>query len=249
MKNLMLFAFAAAAFVTSAAQAQTTSGTYLGNGNTSFGGAVGNGSLSITNDVAGALNFTYTRGTGNFNDALVIYFDTTSGGATSTSGFTDQGDGLRKAISGVDGGNRSTLNFAPFFGADYALALNSGFAGLWNLSNASNFQFLTSANLSPTGNAQTAYTFNINASNIGLTANSGQTFSFFATYTSESAFRSVETVGASYDGSPSAGWNSFTAAGSNSFAIVPEPSSAALAALASMGVVAQVLRRGRKLRD
>src|SRR3989475_12654611 len=83
--------------------------TYPGNGNSGFGGAIGLGSLTLTDNgttVFGTVN----KGPGPFNDALVIYLDSVGGGFTDTSGFSDAGDGLRKAISGFDGGaNRSLM--------------------------------------------------------------------------------------------------------------------------------------------
>ncbi len=245
MKTIVSVAILAAAVATSSVRGQTVSETFAGNQNTSFGGAVGNGSLQVVNDSLGAINFTYTRGSSNFDNAIVIYIDSVTGGATSTSGFTDTGDGLRRAISGVDGGNRSTLNFAGGFGADYAIALNNGFAGLWSLSNPASFPFQTSAGLLPGSATQTeaSYTFGITAADIGLTANSGDSFSFFSTYVSETAFRSVETFGASYTGSPSAGWNTFDAAGVNAFTLVPEPTTCGFLTAAAVAMAARMARR------
>jgi hypothetical protein len=244
MKKSFIIAALALAGLANANAQTSTNQTYNGNGNTSFGGAVGNGSLQISNNGAGALDFTFTRGGGNFNNALVIYFDSISGGDASTANYTDTADGLRRAISGFDVAlGRSTLNFGDGFGADYAIALNNGFAGLWSLSNPANFAFQKSANLSPTGETQTAYTFSINVADIGLTANSGESFSFFDTYISETAFRSVETMGASYQNSPAAGWNTFDAADVNSFTTVPEPSTVALLALSALGVAGYAARR------
>jgi hypothetical protein len=245
MKKILLSTFVAATFAVGSANAQLVTNNYAGNGNTGFGGAVGTGSLQIVNDNLGALNFTYTRGSSDFNNAIVIYFDSISGGATSTSGFTDTGDGLRKAMSGLDGANRSTLNFAGGFGADYAIALNNGFAGVWSLSDPANFPFVTSASLlpSPATQTETAYTFSLNVSNIGLTPGSGQSFSFFTTYISETAFRSTETFGAGFTGSPAQGYNTFDAAGNNSFTTVPEPSTYALLGLGALALGGYMARR------
>ena len=239
MKKFLLAAFAASAITTAVGHAQLLTNTYAGNGNAGFGGAVGNGSLQIVNDNLGALNFTFTRGTsGIFNDALVLYFNTTAGGATNTSGFTDSADGLRRAISGVNtNGDRSTLNFASGFGADFAIAFDSNFAGLWSLSSPSSFGFISNANLTPTGTtSNSTYAFGINVTNIGLTPASGQSYSFFASYISTSAFRSTETIGSSFTGSPTQGYNTFDAAGSNTFTTVPEPSTYALLALSALGL-------------
>jgi len=243
MKKILLTTIAAAAFA-SAVSAQVVS-NYPGNGSTGFGGAVGTGSLSLSNDSSGLLNFSYTRGSSDFNNAIVLYFDSIGGGANDTAGYTDTADGLRRAISGFDTVNgRSTLTFGGGFGADFAIALNSGFAGLWNLTNTANFTFLTSAALSPTGTQTNAtYNFSINVTDLGLIANSGQSFNFFSTYISESAFRSTETFGATYSGTPAQGWNPFSAAGNNAFTTVPEPSTYALLALSGIGLAGYVARR------
>src|SRR4051812_39147009 len=85
--------------------------TYSGNGNAGFGGPIGTGSLTLTDDGT-TLSGTITKGANGFNDALVIYIDSTAGGFADTSTFSDANDGLRKAISGFDGGgNRSLLTF------------------------------------------------------------------------------------------------------------------------------------------
>src|SRR5438128_9043627 len=89
--------------------------TYSGNGNSGFGGPIGLGSLTLTDNgttVSGTIN----KGPNGFNDALVLYVDSTPGGFADTSGFADGADGLRKAISGFDGGaNRSSLTFSSGF--------------------------------------------------------------------------------------------------------------------------------------
>ncbi|MFM1902701.1 MAG: hypothetical protein RLZZ440_601 [Planctomycetota bacterium] len=247
MKVMLLFACLAAGLAVSSVRGQSVSETFAGNQNTSFGGAVGTGSLQVSNDALGAINFTYTRGSSNFDNAIVIYIDSEAGGATSTSGFIDTGDGLRRAISGLDGSNRSTLNFTSGFEADYAIALNNSFAGLWSLSNSANFPFKTSAGLTPSSATQTeaSYTFGISAADIGLVANSGGAFSFFSSYISESAYRSVETFGASYTGAPTAGWTTFDAAASNTVALVPEPVTSGFlaAAVAAFAGRAAIRRR------
>src|SRR5213593_2341397 len=106
MKFLFGFAASAAVFCFS-----TSAATYSGNGNSGFGGPIGLGSLTLTDDgttVSGTVN----KGPNGFNDVLVIYIDSVGGGFSDTSGFADSGpgDGLRKAISGFDGGaNRSVM--------------------------------------------------------------------------------------------------------------------------------------------
>src|SRR5882762_10352862 len=96
--------------------------TYSGNGNSGFGGPVGLGSLTLTDNgttVSGTLN----KGPNGLNDVLVLYIDSVGGGFSDSSGFADSADGLRKAISGFDGGgNRSVLTFNGML-PDYAIAL------------------------------------------------------------------------------------------------------------------------------
>src|SRR5437016_865324 len=78
---------------------------YNGNGSTDFGGAVGTGSLQLT-DNGTTLSGTFNRGTGgsgSFADILVVFIDSKPGGFSSTIGFTDASSLLTKAISGLDG--------------------------------------------------------------------------------------------------------------------------------------------------
>src|SRR5438874_12940091 len=85
--------------------------TYSGNGNSGFSGPIGLGSLTLT-DNGTTVSGTVNKGPNGFNDVLVIYLDSVGGGFSDTSGFADGGDGLRKAISGFDGGsNRSLMTF------------------------------------------------------------------------------------------------------------------------------------------
>src|SRR5436190_11653582 len=111
----------------------TLAATYSGNGNSGFGGPIGLGSLKLTDNgttVFGTVN----KGPNGFNDVLVIYIDSVSGGFTNTSGFSDGAGLLQKAISGFDGGaNRSLLTFSDML-PDYAIALgplSGNSAGLW----------------------------------------------------------------------------------------------------------------------
>src|SRR6267378_1508597 len=187
--------------------------TYSGNGNSGFGGPIGLGSLTLTDNgttISGQIN----KGPNGFNDALVIYIDSQAGGFADTSGFADGADGLRKAISGFDGGgNRSLMTFAPGFSPDYAIALgpsSDNFGGLWQLANggANSLNFVSSVNLNPTGNNNSpTYTFSLNVAQLGLTPNSGATFSLLGTYISDSGYRSDEAMAGNDVGAQ--GWNPF----------------------------------------
>src|SRR6478752_4289382 len=112
LRNLVLASLAGASF-------SAHSATYSGNGSLDFGGPVGTGTLSLS-DNGTTISGTLTKGSGSLNDSLVIYIDSTAGGFADTSGFADANDGLRKSISGFDGGaNRSLMTFASGFSPDY----------------------------------------------------------------------------------------------------------------------------------
>jgi hypothetical protein len=209
--------------------------TYSGNGNSGFGGPIGLGSLTLTDNgttVFGTVN----KGPNSFNDVLVLYVGSVSGGFSDTSGFADGADGLRKAISGFDGGaNRSLLTMPAGFLPDYAIALgpsSDNFGGLWQLANGGNnsLNFVASVNLNPTGNNNSpTYTFSFNVSQIGMTPNSASTFFLLGTYISNSGFRSDEAVAGNDVGVQ--GYNPFLGTAFVSYTIVPEPSSLALLGL------------------
>ena len=159
--------------------------TYFGNGGTGFGGTLGNGSLTLTDDgttVSGTFN-----NAAAFNNAVVLYIDSEAGGFSSTMGFTDVADGLRQAISGTNGTDRTTATFDPGFEPDYAVAFNATFAGVWELTTGSH-NFVTSASIMGTG----PYTFSFPLTAIGSPSGS---YDFAATLISETAFRSDEAIG------------------------------------------------------
>lgn len=241
-KNLLAIGMAALSLSFSASAV-----TYSGNGNSGFGGPLGQGSLTLT-DNGTTLSGTITKGPNNFNDVLVIYLDSISGGFADTSGFADGADGLRKAISGFDGGaNRSTMTFVAGFSPDYALALgpsSDNFGGLWQLANggANSLNFVSSANLSPTGTGGSAtYTFSIALSAIGITP--GNSFRLFGSYTSNSGFRSDENLPGAATGTQ--GWNNFTQTSFVTYNVAPVPEPTSLMLGASGLALMYVIRRRR----
>lgn len=225
---------------------------YSGNGDTSFNGAVGNGSLAL-NDDGTTVSGTFSRGTsGNFNDSLVIYIDSVSGGFTSTSGFTDTADALRRSISGYNGGtDRSTANFVSGFTANYAIALGvngPNFGGLWGLVGSGSHNFISSVNLSPANiPGNTTFGFSFTWAQIGLTANTaGNAFNIQSRYISGTGFGSLETFEDFSSGST--GYNPVTFSTSDTYlTAVPEPTNIALGAFGLVLLFGGVWRHLRQL--
>ena len=174
--------------------------TYNGNGNTGFGGPLGDGSIEISDDGT-TISFVFTRGSDNFNDGLVLYFDSETGGFNSTSGFTDQSDYSRQAVSGYNGNTSAPMTFRKGFEADYAVSVHVNsfdFAGTFDLVSGGSHTFVSSANLVGTpGVSETSYSFSIDKSDIGISGTID--FDFVATYLNPNSsgipFRSDEAIG------------------------------------------------------
>lgn len=237
MKTKTLLALGASALLAWTGHAAT----YLGNGNTGFGGAVGQGSLLLTDDGT-TLYGTFTRGSGNFNDALVIYIDSILGGASSTLNYTDSGDGLRRAISGYNGTDRSVLTMPAGFLPDYAIALgpaSDSYGGLWALVEGGSHTWLAGVSLTPLVNNAATYTFSLNLASIG----SPLSFKLLGTYISNTGYRSDEALATAVSGVQ--GWNPFTANGYGIY-VVPEPSTVALLSLGGLLAAGYGIRRRRQ---
>ena len=216
---------------------------FTGNGNTGFGDVLGNGSLTFTHS-GDIVSGTLTKGAGDLNDSLVIYLDTTAGGFNSTSTFDDTADALRQAISGFNGTDRSGITFASGFDADFAIALDKDFGGLWSVADTGAHGFVNGLGLSPTGTATSAtYDFTFNLSDLGLTP--GDSIDFVATYIASSAFRSDEAIGDGINaGNP--GWTDVTFTSAHTIVTaVPEPSSIAFLAGAVVMGAGRFRRRNR----
>ena len=259
-------AAAAAVFLTTG---RCRADTYLGNGATGFGGPVGNGALTVTNDGAGNVTFSFAAAGGSLGGAapsndLVVYLSTGAAGLSNTSslvGDTDNGDEGRRAVSGSDStqGTSTLVNFASGFQASYALSIQDNYVSLFSLPQASSpNRYLTYV----TGAAQSAEpdTLTISLADIGLSQ--GASFNFVGTLISTQAtsadptpaYRSNETIadGLTLSGSDGGGVN----AGSNGTVdfsdydtyateATPEPASLTLLAIGVGGTLAGRRRRPR----
>jgi hypothetical protein len=233
--------------VTSVAMAQTT---YPGNGATGFGGTIGGGSLTLTDDGT-TISGTLTAGAA-FNDGFVIYIDSIGGGADASvisqgAGFTDTADSNRHAITAVTAAD-ATRSIGLPIAADFAIALlpaQGPFGGLWSLSNGTSLPFVASTNLLPLNSTGPVYTFSFNLADIGLTA--GQSFNFVTTYLNGSnGFLSNETLaGTTGLGATNPGDTSVTLAGFQTYTTtaVPEPATVLLVGPAILAGMFFVRRR------
>ncbi len=195
IKNL-LFGFL---MLCSAAGAQTV---YNGNTKTGFGGTIGNGSLTISDN---GTDITLALATaGSFNDILVVYFDSKTGGFANTTTFNDQSDGGRRAISGKSGSGTSNVSFPDGFNADYGLAWGNFGSVLFELA-AGGDNSLVFKNF----NASTS-TVTFPKSMLGI--DGAVIFKLIGTYVAESAYRSnealVENIGNGSEGGGNFGFNS-----------------------------------------
>ncbi len=233
------------ALISSSALAQTT---YNGNGNTGFGGPVGNGNLVVSDDGT-SVTFNFNAASSLSGNDLVIYIDSITGGFSSTSGFNDSQDGGRSAVSGYTstgnggGSGQSTLTFASGFLPDYAIDVQSGYASLFGLNNGGNnsLNFITGAAQSGTS----PYTLTVPLVDLGLTPGAAQSFGLFGTFISETGYRSTEALAGNDTGSQ--GWG--TTVTQTSFAtyvtVVPEPSTVLLGA-SGLAILCVINQRRKK---
>ncbi|MFN3952032.1 MAG: T9SS type A sorting domain-containing protein [Thermaurantimonas sp.] len=181
--------------------------TISGNGNSGFGDPVGSGSLEISTSGSN-ISFKITRGSGNFNDYLVIYIANGNTGRRAIDGeLSDNNDSHRRAISlrGTAG-----VTFSGGFMATHAIALNAGslsFCGLWSIPATGTvgdggLVYINGVS-GPGSNTFSNFTFTITYANIGLSA--GDPFSVVCIYgnpnSSDEMFLSNEMIGTGYTGS------------------------------------------------
>ena len=155
--------------------------SYTGNGNSGFGGPIGGASMSI-DDNGTTITFTFTKGVGGFNDSMVMYIANGENGRTLIdTNVNDTADPNRRAISNT---NSANLSFPTGFEATHAIAINTGFGGLWEIpttgsvgSNGLNF---ISGIGTPASAGAASFTFSFDWSQIGLT--NLNKFDFVITY-------------------------------------------------------------------
>jgi hypothetical protein len=186
----------------SLSSAQTT---FNGNGNGGFGDAIGSGNIVVSDTGAGGtVTFSVTKGSGDFNNTMVIYFDTDVDGRSVVDGtLNDQQDNNRRAISSA-GADESTLNFPPGFEASHAIAVNTGFGGLWSFpatGQVGNNELVFESAVGNPANAQQG-TFNLtfNWSDLGLSGGAADNLDFIVVYMNGgNGFLSNEGYGGGFD--------------------------------------------------
>ena len=219
--------------------------TYDGNGNTGANGAIGQGTLELS-DSGSTIRGTVTLGGGrpeNFTDYLVLYIDSKPGGFADTTSFSDASTAETRTISGFSGGARATANFAPNFGADYAIVLSrTGSAhSLYEL--ASGTAQGPSKNISFSDSGYNKWQFSFDLNDIGA---SEAYFKFQSTclYSGGAGYRSLESY-ESLTGNP--GFYTVTFGNFNTFGVdsVPETTNAALAVFGGLALAVGVATRVR----
>lgn len=241
LQKSLVFGAALAATMVSVQAQYSTPATIAGNGDTGFGGPVGNGNLVVSDDgtdLTVTLNSASSLGA---ND-LVLYIDSFAGGISSTAGLMDDADGGRAAVSGYNGaGEQSVLTFAAGFTPDYAIDIGNTYASLYGLiaGGDNSLDYIT-------GTSQTSggpYSLTVPLSDLGLVAGNGQSLQLFGTLISETAYRSTEAIAGNDTGTQ--GWSPFTQTSYATYTTVaaPEPTTLALGAVSG---VALLIARRRK---
>ncbi len=247
-------------FATALFPANSNAALYTGPNYYTGLGVVSAGSLQLTDNGTTVFG-TFTKGSGAFNNNVVIFIDSGSGGFTSTANLYDNTDGWRRSISGLsaDGASRSFQSFASGFTADYAIALSvyettAGY--LYHLAGGPGTTFGTGISLSWTALNDLEYTFRFKWADIGETPGAGNGFRFETAYVSafgNSYFESLEGI------TGARGWNntiSYTNYDVYGIEPVPEMTSAALGIFGGIMIFGrtalQVRRRwsaGRVVKD
>lgn len=178
--------------------------SYNGNGNTGFGGAIGEGTLSIT-DTPDSLIFTLQKGTGAFDSVLVIYLQGSDNpflmNLSSNSSLPGDTDPYKAAIAGLNTtvGQRSVLNFPSTFMPNLAVAVDKNGGKLYAISIAGTLIDRGTFTTVPSGDASAPeFVVGAKKSDLGVSANPA--FKFLGTYVGPFGSRSNEAFGDEFTG-------------------------------------------------
>ncbi|MBA3962705.1 MAG: PEP-CTERM sorting domain-containing protein [Chthoniobacterales bacterium] len=242
MKKLAL-SLIALAMGTAGAFAQT----FPGNGATGFGDQIGSGTLTASVS-GGTVTFTLTAGPSGLGNDLALYIDSTAGGFSDTSTFTDTADGGRRTLSGKGATTgQSVVTFAPGFTADFGIDLTASSANLFAL-NTGSFIFTLGANFVSTVGNVTTFTLSLASignpiTSFGLVGNIVNP-NDNAGGNNNDLFRSNETFGTSTTNPPltNPGNNGTLTFSSFDIVVVPEPSTWMMM-LGGLGMLVLLRRR------
>jgi hypothetical protein len=182
--------------------------TYPGNGNNSFGGAIGKGSIAIT-EAGDTVIFKLNRGTSTFDSLLVFYIDepTTATGVSSTANlsFTGTPDKYSVAVSGrFSPTQQAVLNFPASFKPDMAIVFDKDGGKLYFLYEVFGVAMMQEQGIFmvyPAGNnSAPTYTAITNKTQYGLAPTDSLNFNFMGTYIGQTASRSNEGFGDPFTG-------------------------------------------------
>lgn len=154
---------------------------YNGNGNFGFGSPIGDSSMSFTDDGT-TITVNFTKGTGDFNDTMVMYIDNGTSGRNVIDGdVNDTADSHRRAISNTGSGD---LTFPAGFEATHAIAINTTFGGLWSIPSMgmvgdNGLGYIDAVGM-PASTTSASFSFSFDWAEIGLT--SSDSFPFVVTY-------------------------------------------------------------------
>jgi hypothetical protein len=179
MKKLLL---AILVFTTTSTFAQTT--VFQGNGKADFGGAVGTGTLNITN-TSDSFSIFLNKGTGAFDSVIVFYIDTFStAGITSTNDLVNFGasDKYSKATSAQGGAQNPGLNFPSNFTPDLAIAFDKTGGKVYSFQFILGSYLMVEANTFPLVPSGNSYGKRFSKAELGLTPGQVIRFNFIGTY-------------------------------------------------------------------
>ncbi len=161
----------------------TPKATFLANGLGGFGEPVGGSTLQLYDDGT-TITGVFNKGLGNFNDRLVIYIATGDAGRNQITGVgvNDRADNSRGAVSFT---SNSTLTFPFGFEANYAIAIGTTSANLFEIPASGNLgngglDFVRTVRSAGFANTAPRFVFSFDWEDIGF--ESEDAFRFVATY-------------------------------------------------------------------